>query len=132
MPFRELLSNFGIGIMIGSLAVRILIEIFSVMKSRSINILDSAAKTNRDRINYYRFRKVVNGPVTIILVAAYLVGLFMLLPELNRYISSWLLVVFTSAFFVSGLFIIYKVRQSIRQEMENLEFFVNIDKYLHG
>ena len=131
MPVQELLSRAGIGIMICSLALRIIIEVFSMLKARAIDLVDNASDANRDRISYYRFRKVVHGPVTISLVVAYLIGLFMILPELNLYISTWLIVVFTSAFIVSGLFIIYKVRQSIKDEMENLKFFISIDDSLH-
>ena len=130
MPFRELLSKIGIGIMIGSLVLRIIIEIFSTVKSRSINLLDTTVSANQERIKYYKFRKNVNGPVTITLVTTYLIGLFLILPEMNNYFSTWLIVAAMAAFLVSGLFIIYKVRQSIRQEMENLRIFTMIDKEL--
>ncbi len=130
MPFRELLSKIGIGIMIGSLVLRIIVEIFSTFKSRNINLLDTAVNSNEERISYYQFRKAVHGPVTITLITTYLIGLLMIMPELNLYISTTWLVIFVDAFVVSGLFIIYKVRQSIKQEMENLRFFMTIDQEL--
>ncbi|MCA6078368.1 hypothetical protein [Fulvivirga sedimenti] len=132
MPFREQLSKIGIGVMIGSLVLRIIVEVFSTLKSRKINLLDTAVDSNEERISYYQFRKAVHGPVTITLITTYLIGLLMIMPELNMYISTSLLVIFMAAFILSGLFIIYKVRQSIKQEMENLQFFMTIEQELKG
>jgi len=81
-------------------------------------------------IRFYQFRKAMHGPVTISIVIAYLAGFAMVLPELSKYVSSLLLVIFTTAFLLSGGFIIYKVRQSIKKEMDNLRFFLSIREQL--
>src|SRR5690349_21996565 len=43
-PFRELLSRTGVVLMVGGLAVRIAVEIFSTIKSRQIDLADAAVK----------------------------------------------------------------------------------------
>ncbi len=131
MPFQEILSIAGILTMTGSLVLRIFLEWISAVKSKKINLIDNTRETNQDLIRYYRFRKTMHGTVTIALVVIYLAGLLMIMPELSRYIKIWLLVLFNSAFLLSGLFIIYKVRQSIKKEMENLRFFMSIDEQLN-
>ncbi len=131
MPFQEQLSIIGIGIMIGGLVLRIILEAISAVKSRKINLFSSTKESNQDVIRFYQFRKTMHGPVTIFIIIAYLVGYVIILPELSRYLSTVLLAVFTGAFLLSGLFIIYKVRQSIRKEMDNLRFFLTLDKELN-
>ena len=116
--------------MIGGLVLRIGIEIISAFRSRNINMADSLANSSQEMIRYYSFRKGIHGPVTVSIIVAYLLGLCALLPELSRYISAVLLTVFMAAFVLSGLFIIYKVRQSIRTEMDNLRFFMDMNRQL--
>jgi len=130
MPFQEVISIIGISIMIGGLFLRIVLELVSAIRSGKINLVDNTRENNNEMIRFYQFRKAMHGPVTISIVIAYLAGFAMVLPELSKYVSSLLLVIFTTAFLLSGGFIIYKVRQSIKKEMDNLRFFLSIREQL--
>lgn len=80
--------------MVVGLAVRILIEIFSTIKSRKIDLSNTALKTTTDSVDFYNFRKKIHGPVTIILVGIYTIGFYMLTPEFSRHFDLlWIVIV---------------------------------------
>lgn len=128
--FQDMLSNIGINLMIGGLVVRIAIEIFSAVRSRSINLTDTAAKSLENSVAFYGFRKRVHGPITIIIFALYFVGFYMLTPEFSRYISvGWMVVLDGGALLVAA-FLILVIRKGIKQELKDLEKMVELQRSL--
>ena len=53
-PFRETLSKTGTALMIGGLAIRILIEIFSTIRSLKIDLSEPALKTTNSTLEFYQ------------------------------------------------------------------------------
>ncbi len=124
--FQDLLSNIGINLMIGGLLVRIIIEVLSAIRSRKINISDTASQSLQNSISFHEFRKQIHGPVTMIIFGLYFVGFYMLTPEFSRYISTgWLILMDTSAV-VIAIFLVMVIRKGIRQELQDLDKMVEL------
>src|SRR5690606_17074290 len=80
-PFQDTISRIGMFFMLGGLAVRIVVECFSTLKSKKIQLVNETVQTTNDALEYYAFRKKVHGAFTITIVAMYSLGFYMLTPE---------------------------------------------------
>lgn len=129
-PWHTVLSQWGVHMMVGGLAVRIAVEIFSIIKSKSINITDPAAKANEQALAFLRFRKRVHGPVTLVLVAAYMIGFLMFSPELATYVPLRYVLGLDGIFLVLALVLSLLIGKGIRQELRDLETVVTLKKSL--
>jgi uncharacterized membrane protein (DUF485 family) len=130
--FQDVLSNIGSSLMIGGLMLRIGIEIYSALRSRSINVADSAAQSLQKSDAFYDFRKRIHGPVTVIIFVVYFIGFYMLSPEFSRYIStSWMILMDGGALMVA-VFLALVIRKGIQQELRDLEKMVELQRSLAG
>jgi hypothetical protein len=128
--FQDLLSKVGYNLMIGGLIIRIVIEIFSALRSNQIKISDITTASLHNSVAFLEFRKRIHGPVTIFIFVLYFIGFYMLTPEFSRYISlKWLLIMDISALFIAVM-LMYFIRRGIKQEMEHLENMITIHKSL--
>lgn len=124
--FQFIWSKIGINLMIGGLAVRIAIEIFSAIQSRKIKISDTAAQSLQNSIAFYEFRKHIHGPITKIIFGLYFVGFYMLTPEFSKYLSLfWVILIDTSAVVIAAV-LIKVIGRGIRQELVDLEKMVEL------
>lgn len=128
--FQDVLSNIGINLMIGGLIIRIAIEIYSAVRSRNINLADTAAQSLQNSVAFHEFRKRIHGPITIIIFALYFVGFYMLTPEFSRHISLvWMIIMDVGALIVAA-FLIFVIRKGIKQELRDLEKMVELQRSL--
>lgn len=128
--FQDVLSKIGYNLMIGGLVVRILIELFSVWRSRKIKFYDSAADSLQNSIDFHEFRKRIHGPVTMVIFVLYFIGFYLLTPELYRHISIlWLALIDVSALLIATV-LVYFIRKGIRQELHDLEKMVDLHRNL--
>jgi hypothetical protein len=127
-PFQQALSQSGVHIMVAGLAVRILIELWSVSKFRKIDLTDTTSKATKAAQDFYLFRKKVHGPVTITIVAFYLAGFFMLTPEISDYVEvQW--VIGLDVLSVSAAVVLIRViSQGIQMELRELWEVVELRK----
>lgn len=130
-PFQELLSRSGVFLMISGLVIRIAVEIFSTIKSKNIQFTDHALKATSNTLDYYQFRKTVNGPITISLVVIYVVGFYMLTPEFIKHIDWRLMLLFDIMFSISGVILIWQIRKGIKKEMDDLKEIVHLQEELN-
>ena len=128
IPFTEPFSNAGMCMMLGGLALRIVIEIMSILKSSAIQMSHPAEQVNKAALAFYIFRKKIHGPVTIIIVMIYVVGFYLLSPEFSRYISFQWMIIMHVSFIPGALFLIWLIRKGINKEMANLEHLSNLRK----
>ena len=127
-PVRDAVSRIGAFFMVGGLAVRIVVECFSTVKSQKIDLLNEVAKTTNEALKYYEFRKKIHGPLTITIVALYSLGFYMLTPEFSRYIDfEWMMAIHAS-YVLGAIFLIWQIRKGIRKEMQNLKELVDLKK----
>lgn len=119
-PFKETLSRFGVLLMVVGLFVRIIIELFSVIKFQKIRLSDDALSATEEYLVFYEFRKKIHGPVTITIVVLYCIGFYFLSPEFSLYIPLLWMVLMHVSFVMGALFLIWQIRKGIRKEMDDL------------
>jgi hypothetical protein len=128
--FQDLLSKVGYNLMIGGLSLRIVIEFFSVWRSKKIDVSETAASSLQHAVDFLEFRRRIHGPVTMVIFVLYFVGFYMLTPEFSRYLAAgWLLLIDGSAILVAvGL--IFFIRKGNQQELRDLEKMVEMQQRL--
>ena len=119
-PVEELLSRIGVGFMMIGILIRIVIEIFSSIKSKKINKLDTALKTTELTIDFYKFRKKVHGAIMHVIFVLYLVGFYMISPEFSNYFSLWQMILMDVSCFIIIAVIYIQIRKGIKNEMHML------------
>lgn len=129
-PFQDTLSKAGVAMMAGGLILRIVIEFFSAIKSLRIDLGKTALKTTDDALHYYKLRKTVNGPVTLIIVFIYSAGFYMLTPEFSKYFEIWIMVLMDVSYLVAAGILIWQIRKGVLGEMKNLSDIVALRKEL--
>lgn len=128
--FQFTFSKIGYNLMIGGLIVRIAIEIYSALRSRSINVSDTAAQSLQNSVAFYEFRKRIHGPITVIIFVLYFIGFYMLTPEFSRHFSlGWMILIDGSALIIAALLAFY-IRKGIKQELRDLEKMVELQRSL--
>jgi hypothetical protein len=127
-PVQELLSRIGVGFMMIGILLRIVIEVFSSIKSKKINKLDTALKTTELTIDFYKFRKKIHGAITHIIFVLYLVGFYMISPEFSNYFSLWQMILMDVSCFVIIAVIYIQMRKGIQNEMNILLEIIELKK----
>ena len=127
-PVQELLSRIGVGFMMIGILLRILIEIFSSIKSKKINKLDTALKTTELTLDFYTFRKKIHGAITHIIFVLYLVGFYMISPEFSNYFSLWQMILMDVSCLVVLAFVYVQMRKGIKNEMKILQEIIALKK----
>ncbi|WP_299157032.1 hypothetical protein [uncultured Tenacibaculum sp.] len=127
-PVKELLSRIGVGFMMIGILLRTLIEISSSIKAKKINKLDSTLKTTELTISFYKFRKRIHGPITLIIFVFYLAGFYMISPEFSNYFSLWQMILMDVSCFVIITFIYIQIRKGIQNEMTLLLETIQLKK----
>jgi hypothetical protein len=127
-PVEELLSRIGVGFMMIGILLRIVIEVFSSMKSKRINKLDTALKTTELTLDFYKFRKKIHGAITHIIFVLYLVGFYMISPEFSNYFSLWQMILMDVSCFVIIAVIYIQMRKGIQKEMNILLEIIELKK----
>lgn len=127
-PFEHALSQGGVHIMVAGLAVRILIEIWSVSKFNQIDLTDPTSKATKASEDFYLFRKQVHGPVTITIVALYLAGFFMLTPEISKYVEVKWVIALDIMSISAAVLLIRVISHGIQEELRGLWEVVELRK----
>ncbi len=125
-PVKEILSRIGAGFMIFGLLLRIIIEIVSIIKSKKIDIKNNVLETSENTITYYKFRKKIHGPITIIILVLYTIGFYMITPEFSLYFTTWQMILIDVSYVVGACIFIPIIRKSIRREIQNLLDIVDL------
>jgi hypothetical protein len=127
-PFKDIWSRIGVTLMISGVAVRIAIELMSVVRFLRIKLTDTLSVTATNMVSYFKLRKTINGTITITLVATYIIGFFMLAPEFSKHITLPWLIVYNVSFTLIGLVLVFQVRRGIRKEMNDLNELIRLQK----
>ena len=129
-PFQDALSKAGVAMMAGGLALRIVIELFSAVKSLRIDLGETALKATDDSLQYYKLRKTVNGPVTLTIVVIYSAGFYMLSAEFSKYFDLWIMILMDVSYLIAAGILIWQIRKGVVGEMKNLADIVALRKEL--
>jgi len=88
--YRNVLVMCSLLLMIGSVLLRVIIEMMSISKLNKINVALSRTNFKKQMISYYRKRKIIHFTVTPIIILLYCVGFILLLPDFKANLSSGL------------------------------------------
>lgn len=130
--FNFLISHVGEALMIISLIVRIIIELFSIYLSGKIDLSESAFKTNDAWLKFYKFRKRIHGPVTIIIVVLYTIGFYLLTPEFSLYFSKPMMILIDLSYIPAAAIYTYFIRMAIKKEMRFLDSLLKLQTEIRG
>lgn len=128
--FQDLISKIGVVFMIGGLALRILIEWVSSIRSKQMDLTKHANSSMNSLLQFYQFRKKIHGPVTISIVGLYTLGFYMLTPEFSKYIDLHWMVIMDVGYVIGAIILIIFIRKGIKKEMEELAEIVQMKKEL--
>ncbi|MBQ4822114.1 hypothetical protein [Aquimarina sp. MMG016] len=127
-PVQEILSRIGVGLMIGGIVVRILIEAISVSKAKKIDMVDNAIKNTEDTIAFHDYRKRIHGPVTIVIIILYSIGFYMISPEFSKYFDTWQMILMDVSYIFIAIILIFFIRKSVIKEMKTLSEIIELKK----
>jgi hypothetical protein len=129
-PFRDLLSWVGVGMMVVGLVIRILVEIYSAHLYGRIQITNDASTATNNTVSFYQFRKKVHGPLTISIVAIYIVGFYMLSPEFSKHIPMDWLIGFDLSVIPVAVILVWQIRKGILKEMATLSSLIGLKQQI--
>ena len=107
----------GIGLMIASLVLRILVELVSIQRFQKIKEIISFRECSKKLLLFYNWRKKVSYVFVPIIFILYVIGFVLLLPSFKENLSSG----FYNYVLFSGiailLFFVFFIRQQILNEL---------------
>lgn len=128
-PFQETVSRIGVGFMVGTIVLRVIIEYYSSRKANMINLAAATVSATDETLKFYEFRKKIHGPVTISMVALYTIGLGLLTQEFIKHIG-YIILLFDAMYCLGGVFVIWQIRKGIKKEMDDLKEIIKIKSQL--
>lgn len=126
--FQLTTSHIGITLMTGGLAIRILIEVLSMIRGNRIDISNSANAFNSGYLSYYHYRKRIHGPITIGILVAYTIGFYLLIPEFDQYLAREMVVLIAFSYLLAAAIFGYSIRMAIRSEMKLLNSLLHLQE----
>ena len=127
-PVKETLSIIGAGLMITGLALRILIEIISVIKAKRINKIDKTLQTVENSLNFHQFRKIIHQVYSPIIIGFYSIGFYVIFPEFILYMSVWMVWFIGISYLIMGIVLFIVIRKGVLDEMQKLRDIMKLKK----
>ncbi|GMN10100.1 hypothetical protein MTsPCn9_14850 [Croceitalea sp. MTPC9] len=117
----------GLSLMIGSLIVRIIIELLSIKKLQRINRSKENTLFKQELTKYYNQRRIVHIVITPLIVLLYAIGFIILLPLFKANLSAgfytYILISSIVLLVVFGFFI----GRQLKNELADLRFLKDSD-----
>lgn len=117
---QDLLFISGIGLMIVSLLVRIIIEWNSSENLKKINVAEITSDYLQQLTQFYLRRKRIHGWVTVAMFGIYLVGFMLLLPLFFQAMSQNFFIYILLSGLITFSVLIYFISQKTREELKQL------------
>lgn len=115
--YKNTIVFLGLGIMIGSLGLRILLEFFAIIQKTNLPAHENMKSYMQHLIRFYKRRRYLHFLMTPILFASYIIGFILLLPSFKQalshgfytyiFISSWII------FLALALLIGFQIRKEL-------------------
>ena len=131
-PFKQTLSHIAEVLMLGSLGLRIIIELVSIYLSANINLSQTALKSNHASLTYFRFRKIIGSKVSIIILVIYSISFYMLTPEFGLYLDLGVLILIDVSYLLAFVIFVWLIRNTAKKEMKILNEMLRIQHEITG
>jgi len=125
-PLESFLGRLGIGLLLGSLGVRILLEIYSYRYYTRIQPTQTTLIKESNMMDYYLFRKKLHDLWSPIILLIYFVGIGLQVPEFANYFPFKQIMIWSGLFLVSGSLIFLLARRGIQKEMDALRSLIKL------
>lgn len=113
--------NLGLILMIASLTLRIILELYSLYRKEK-QLISMAQKSYHAYLKkYYKARQMINYIITPICIAVYIFGFYLLLPYFKDYFSKGFYTYILISGFLSIIFVIAIIIKSIIKEQSFLK-----------
>lgn len=111
----------GITFMIGSLLIRILLEVLSIRNLNKMNMVSQQTDFRNDLLAYYKNRKLVHFLWTPIIITCYVIGFIILLPLFKANLSAGFYTYIIISSIVLLIFFSVFIAKQIRNEIKELK-----------
>lgn len=125
-PLESFLGGLGIGLLLGSLGARILLEMYSYHYYKRIQPTQATSTKESNMMDYYRFRKKLHDFWSPIILLIYFVGIGVQVPEFSIYFPLQQILIWLGLFLVSGSLIFWLARRGIKKEMDALRSLIKL------
>jgi hypothetical protein len=119
--------TIGLGLMISSMILRIILEFISVKKFNTLNIETSLLEYSKNAALFYTWRKVIHFIATPIIYIIYTIGFSLLIPTFQEQFSTpFFIYLLVSGY---GFLIVFAffLNKKLKKEMKILAFLKNIE-----
>lgn len=118
-------ATLGLLLMIGSLLLRIVIEIYYKLDNKKIDFSQSAKIMHRKLVRYHKIRLVVNYMLSPILFAIYIIGFVVLLPVFKANLPEGFYTYILWSSFIIFIFLALFISYHIKKELRELQDLKN-------
>ena len=125
-PLESFLGGLGIGLLLGSLGARILLEMYSYRYYKRIQPTQATSTKESNMMDYYQFRKKLHDLWSPIILMIYFVGIGVQIPEFSNYFPLQQILIWLGLFLVSGSLIFWLARRGIQKEMDALRSLIKL------
>ena len=129
-PVQDILSRIGVGLMIGGLLLRIILEILTATRSKKVHVQDNSLDAINNAIAFHEFRKRVHFVVAPFIIALYTIGFYMITPEFLVYLSTTSVIFFDGLYLILAVFLFTQIRKGVLKEMETLDETLSLKQEL--
>lgn len=129
-PVQEILSQVGVGLMLGGLFIRIILEIITGIRSKKVHIQSNSLEAVNNAIAFYEFRKKIQFVVAPTIVALYTVGFYLITPEFLSYLSLESVILFDVVYLVMAVILFIQIRKGVLKEVKTLQETVELKQEL--
>lgn len=119
--YSSLVVTLGLLLMIGSLIVRIMIELFSIKDLKRMDFTKDAVAFKTDMISYYKKRITTHYVATPIILAIYATGFILLLPSFKQNLSPGFYTYIMFSAIVILIVMVFFIWKQIQKELNSLK-----------
>ena len=131
-PVKELLSRMGVSLMLLGLLVRIVIELFSVLRAKKIHLQSNSLEAINHTIAFHKFRKSIHGVVAPIILTFYTIGFYVITPEFLQYLSVESVILYDLSYLVIAVILFVQIRKGVVKEMTLLKEIIELKKEIQA
>ena len=127
--YKSEMVSLGLGLMMGSLIVRIILEFISKAKLRALSVSQEVVQYKKGLVSYYNSRKWIHYLLTPVLFILYISGFILLLPDFKETLSQAFYAYIFYSSIVIFLFFVLLIGVQIIREMKTLQQLKKMDSF---
>ena len=119
--------TIGLGLMISSMILRIILELISIKKFNTINIETSLLEYSKNATSFYTWRKGIHFIATPIIYIIYTIGFSLLIPTFQEQFSTPFFIYLLISGYGFLIVFAFFLNKKLKNEMKILAFLKNIE-----